>query len=48
MVTDIPTYVEHVTMIWETIQKAKRQKRNLQVVWLDLANACVSMYHQLL
>ncbi|GFO47902.1 reverse transcriptase [Plakobranchus ocellatus] len=31
--------LEHATMIWEGIQRAKSEKLNLDVVWLDLANA---------
>lgn len=35
-------------MIWEAIQEAKLEENNLQVVWLDLANAYGSVPHQLL
>ncbi|GFO24927.1 reverse transcriptase [Plakobranchus ocellatus] len=31
--------LEHATMIWEAIQRAKSKKLNLDVIWLDLANA---------
>ncbi|GFN92197.1 LOW QUALITY PROTEIN: reverse transcriptase [Plakobranchus ocellatus] len=31
--------LEHATMIWEAIQRDKSEKLNLDVVWLDLANA---------
>ncbi|GFS26307.1 reverse transcriptase [Elysia marginata] len=31
--------LEHAKMIWEAIQRAKSEKLNLDVVWLDLANA---------
>ncbi|GFN77912.1 reverse transcriptase [Plakobranchus ocellatus] len=31
--------LEHATMIWEAIQRAKLGKRNLDIVWLGLANA---------
>ncbi|KAK3779423.1 hypothetical protein RRG08_015824 [Elysia crispata] len=31
--------LEHATMIWEAIQRAKSEKLNLNVIWLDLANA---------
>ena len=34
-----PGCLEHSSMIWHTIQEAKRQKKDLSVVWLDLANA---------
>ncbi|KAL0159986.1 hypothetical protein M9458_043711, partial [Cirrhinus mrigala] len=39
--------VEHSTMIWDQIQKAKREKTDLHVIWLDLANAYGSVPHQL-
>ena len=29
-------FLEHCSMIWHTIQEAKRLKLNLDVVWLDL------------
>ncbi|KAJ8385386.1 hypothetical protein AAFF_G00190070 [Aldrovandia affinis] len=35
-------------MIWEQIQRAKREKSNLHAVWLDLANAYGSVLHQLI
>ena len=35
-------------MIWHTIQEAKRQKKDLSVVWLDLANAYGSVPHALI
>ena len=35
-------------MIWEAIQKAKSEKLNLSVVWLDLANAYGSEPHQMI
>ncbi|GFO40014.1 reverse transcriptase [Plakobranchus ocellatus] len=40
--------LEHTTMIWETIQRAKSGKRNLDVVWLDFANAYGSVPHQMI
>ena len=40
------TCIEHTTMIWEAIQNAKRNHLSLHVVWLDLANAYVSVPHQ--
>ena len=30
--------LEHATMIWEAIQRAKLEKLNLDAIWLDLAN----------
>ncbi|KAJ8395939.1 hypothetical protein AAFF_G00026470 [Aldrovandia affinis] len=35
-------------MIWEQIQRAKRERSDLHVVWLDLANAYGSVPHQLI
>ena len=40
--------LEHSTMIWEAIQRAKSEKLNLDVVWLDLANAYGSVPHQMI
>ena len=39
--------LEHATMIWEAIQRAKSEKLNLDVIWLDLANAYGSVPHQM-
>ena len=35
-------------MIWEAIQKAKARKKDLDVIWLDLANAYGSVPHQMI
>ena len=43
-----PGCVEHASVIWEQIQRAKREKSNLHVVWLDLANAYGSVPHKLI
>ncbi|KAK3720950.1 hypothetical protein RRG08_047516 [Elysia crispata] len=40
--------LEHATMIWEAIQRAKSEKLNLDVIWLDLANAYGSVPHQMI
>ena len=40
--------LEHGSMIWEAIQRAKEGKRNLDVIWLDLANAYGSVPHQMI
>ncbi|GFO33353.1 reverse transcriptase [Plakobranchus ocellatus] len=40
--------LEHATMIWEAIQRAKSEKLNLDVVWLDLANAYGSVTHEMI
>uniref|UniRef100_A0A3B1JJ67 Reverse transcriptase domain-containing protein n=1 Tax=Astyanax mexicanus TaxID=7994 RepID=A0A3B1JJ67_ASTMX len=42
-----PGCIEHATMIWEQIQRAKREKSDLHVVWLDMANAYGSVPHKL-
>lgn len=47
-VPGFPGCVEHSTMIWDKIQKAKREKTDLHVVWLDLANTYGSVPHQLI
>ena len=44
----IPGCVEHAFSIWEEIQDAKKNKNDLNVVWLDLANAYGSVPHGLL
>lgn len=43
-----PGCVEHTSMIWHSIQEAKSDKRDLAVVWLDLANAYGSVPHRLI
>ena len=35
-------------MIWETIQKAKTNKKDLDVIWLDLDNAYRLVLHQMI
>ena len=45
-VPDVPGYIEHSFMFWEAIQKAKRRRLSLYVVWLDLANEYGSVPHQ--
>ena len=44
----IPGCVEHAASIWDTIQEAKKNGSDLNVVWLDLANAYGSVPHELL
>ena len=39
---------EHPTMIWKAIKRAKSEKINLDVVWLDLANAHGSVPHHMI
>lgn len=43
-----PGCIEHSSVIWDQIQLAKREKSDLHVVWLDLANAYGSVPHKLL
>ncbi|GFO23739.1 reverse transcriptase [Plakobranchus ocellatus] len=40
--------LEHATMIWEAIQSSKSEKLNLDLVWLDLANAYGSVPHEMI
>ena len=40
--------LEHTSMIWHQIQTAKKDKRDLYVIFLDLANAFGSVPHELL
>ena len=44
----VPGCLEHATMIWDAIQKAKAEKKDLDVVWLDLANAYGSVPHEMI
>ena len=47
-VPGIPGCVEHAYAIWEAIQSAKKESQNLDVIWLDLANAYGSVPHKLI
>lgn len=47
-VPGFPGCVERASMIWDQIQTAKREKKDLHVVCLDLANAYGSVPHQLI
>ena len=47
-VPGIPGCIEHAFSIWDTIQEAKKDKADLNVVWLDLANAYGSVPHAIL
>lgn len=40
--------LEHTSMIWHQIQAAKKDKRDIHVIFLDLANAFGSVPHNLL
>ncbi|MCG8431804.1 MAG: hypothetical protein MJA29_11610 [Candidatus Omnitrophica bacterium] len=46
-VPEFPGCLEHAQMIWRAIQEAKQRKKELHVVWLDLANAYGSVPHDL-
>ena len=43
-----PGCLEHSQMIWNLILSAKRDKTELHVIWLDLANAYGSVLHHLI
>src|SRR5580692_300862 len=47
-VPGIPGCLEHSSMIWDAIQRAKTGKLELHVIWLDLANAYGAVPHSLL
>ena len=44
----MPGCLEHATLIWDAIQKARTEKRDIDVVWLDLANAYGSVPHDMI
>ena len=43
-----PGCLEHAQMIWNSLMAAKRERKELHVVWLDLANAYGSVPHSLI
>lgn len=47
-VPGFPGYVEHSAVIWEQIQRARRERSYLHVMWLVLANAYGSVPNQLI
>ena len=47
-VPGFPGCIEHTTMLWDRIKKAKNNKTELHVIWLDLENIYGSVKHQLL
>ena len=47
-VPGFPGCLEHAAMIWSAIQEARKEKKDLHVVWLDLANAYGSVPHKLI
>ena len=47
-VPGIPGCIEHAYSIWDIIQEAKKKGKDLNIVWLDLANAYGSVPHELL
>ena len=40
--------LEHITMVWSALQDARRNRRSLVNLWLDLANAYGSVPHALI
>ena len=47
-VPGIASCLEHGNMIGEAIQKAKTNKKDLDIIWLDSANAYGSVPHQMI
>uniref|UniRef100_UPI00358F4A9D uncharacterized protein n=1 Tax=Myxine glutinosa TaxID=7769 RepID=UPI00358F4A9D len=43
-----PGCIEHSAMVWQVLQEAKRQRKDVAVVWLDLENAYGSVPHALI
>jgi len=41
-------WLEHISVIWPRIQSAKKERKELHVTFLDLANAYGSVPHKLL
>ena len=41
-------YIEHFGAMWEVIKDVKLNRRDLNVVWLDLANAYGAVPHVLI
>ena len=39
---------EHMSMVWNALQDARKRGKSLAVLWLDLANAYGSVPHQLI
>ena len=47
-ILEIAGCLKHGNMIWEAIQKAKVIKKDLDVIWLDLANTYGLVPHQMI
>ena len=47
-VPGLPGFLEHAALILNIIQYARKEKRDLHVVWLDLASAYGSVPHVLI
>ena len=47
-INNIPGCWEHMSMMWEALNDAKEQSKNVSTVWLDLANAYGSIPHKLI
>ena len=47
-VPGVPGCIEHSSVIWEALKRAKENRLSLHIVWLDFANAYGAVRHQLL
>ena len=47
-ISGFPRCLEHSQMIWNSILRAKRDKTELHMIWLDLTNAYGSVLHHLI
>ena len=47
-IPSLPGCIEHAYSIWDTIQETKESKKDLSVLWLNLANAYGSVPHSVL
>lgn len=44
----VPGCIEHTFMLFEALKEAKREKRQIVIAWIDLANAFGSVRHNLI
>jgi hypothetical protein len=47
-VPGFPGCLEHVSMIWSAVREAAKDRKDLDVIWLDLANAYGSVPHDVI
>ena len=47
-ISGVPGCVEHSFSLWEALREAKDEARAIVISWLDLANACGSVMHNLI